>query len=75
MLIIREIINKHYMENNLLSDILQRITILTREFEEINIFHVKRGLNPHVDLKAKEGSRIQQGEINLNNGKGVFPIP
>jgi hypothetical protein len=63
------------MENNLLSGILHQITSLIGNFEEINLFHIKRGLNPLVDLWAKEGSRMAQGEINLNGEKGVFPIP
>jgi ribonuclease HI len=53
MLILNEIINKHYMENNILSGILQRITTLTREFEEINLYHVKRNLKPHDELMEK----------------------
>jgi ribonuclease HI len=75
MLIVWAFIKKNYMENNQVSGILQRITTLIWEFEEINLFHIKRGLNPHSDHWAKEGSRMQQGEINLNNGKGGLPIP
>jgi hypothetical protein len=55
MPIVRVFLNKNYMEKNLLSDILHFITILIQKFEEINLFHIKRGLNPHVDLWEKRG--------------------
>jgi hypothetical protein len=64
MIIIKAIINKQYMENNLLSGILQRITILTQEFEEINLYHVKRNLNPHVDLMEKKGLECNKEKSN-----------
>jgi hypothetical protein len=75
MIIIKVVINKHSLENNLLSGILQRITTLTQEFEEIRLHHVKRSLNPQADLMAKEASRKLQGDFFLNNERGALPIP
>jgi ribonuclease HI len=75
MLIVKVVLNRNCMGNNLLSNIFHQITTLIDKFDEINLFHIKRVLNPHVDLWEKQGYRITQGEINLNNVKGFFPIP
>jgi hypothetical protein len=58
MLIVEEILNRNYMENNILSNILHQITTIIEKFYEINLLHIKRGLNPHDKLWAKEGYRI-----------------
>jgi hypothetical protein len=41
------------MEKNLLNGILQRIRTIVEIFGEINLFHIKRDLNPLVDLWDK----------------------
>jgi transcription elongation factor GreA-like protein len=53
MLIVKAILKKKTVEKNLLNDILQRIKTIAESFGEINLFHIKRDLNPLADLWAK----------------------
>jgi ribonuclease HI len=53
MLIVKAILKKQTVEKNLLNGILQRIRTIAESFGEINLFHIKRDLNPLADLWAK----------------------
>jgi ribonuclease HI len=53
MLIVKAILKKQTVEKNLLNGILQRIRTIAESFGEINLFHIKRDLNPLIDLWAK----------------------
>ena len=53
MLIVKEILKKQTVEKNLLNGILQRIMTIVEIFGEINLFHIKRDLNPLANLWAK----------------------
>lgn len=75
MIIITAVINNHPPENNILQGILQRISVIAKGFEVINFHHIKRNLNPLVDINAKEASRQPQGDLNLNNESRLLPIP
>ena len=53
MLIVKAILKKQTVEKNLLNGILQRIRTIVESFGEINLFHIKRDLNPLAKLWAK----------------------
>jgi ribonuclease HI len=75
MLVIRAIIKRNIIGNNVFIGIISHSLSLLVEFEVYNVFHIKRELNFEVDRWAKVGSNLEEGEILINGTKGRFPIP
>jgi hypothetical protein len=49
MMVVRAIVKRSHIENNLLCGIITRILSLGASFVEFNIYHIKQNLNPIVD--------------------------
>jgi hypothetical protein len=75
MIIVKAIITRNPVENNLLRGVLHRITNLSQSFDEFKIFHIKIGLNQVVDHWDNMGTSLKQGEISWNDVNIYVPIP
>jgi ribonuclease HI len=75
MLVIRAIIKQNIIGNNIFIGVISHSLALLVEFENYNVFHIKREFNIEVDHWEKVGSNLEEGEMLINGAKGRSPIP
>jgi hypothetical protein len=69
------IVKRNHIEKNLLGGITNFILSLGASFVEFKIYHIKKNLNLIAHHWDKVGSRLSEGEINLNREHEVSFIP
>jgi ribonuclease HI len=75
MLVIRVMIKRNIVGNNVLIGIMSHFLALLSKFEEYSLFHIKWELNPCVDWWAKEGTYLEEGEAIVNGVRRRLYIP
>jgi ribonuclease HI len=75
LLVIRALIKRHAVGNNVIINIIACTLSLLNEFEIHSMFHIKREHNSLVDHWAKVGSNLAKGDIIVNGIKVSQPIP
>jgi hypothetical protein len=75
MMVIRYIIKRQTLDNNVITGIIFHSIALLKEFKEHSIHHIKQEHNSQADRWAKEGTLLEEGLANINEAKRVIPPP
>jgi hypothetical protein len=68
-------VKNNITEGNVCTSVMYWYLSLLKKFDEFSLFHIKQELNYEDDKWARVGSRLEEGEFQINGNKLGLPIP
>ena len=75
MLVIRALIKRNIVGNNIFIGIMSRILTLLSKFEEYSLYYIKHEHNSCTDRWAKEGTSLEESIAKINGLRRRLSIP